>query len=344
MLDKIFFNIKNNKKEVYMKRLFLCVILIVILSCAKVEKFTYKGEKGGTLIIASLEEPSNLNPLYPPITGYSPITFLLFSQLHKIDKNGKVMPCIASSWEFSEDLTKITYYIDKNSKWSDGTPITQKDIITTFESMKDPKNNYPLIGRLKYIRNVKPVGNNGVQFEFTITYADEILNSNIFPLPSKLIENQMGNQKFKEMPEITSGPFKLAEWKKGEFIELLANENYIYGRPPLDRIVFWFPQSIEELIDEMKNGNIDIVLNFPPDKVKDVNLPNYKTVIETGNSYTFLGWNLNQFKNKRLRKALTMAIDRKKIIDEVLKGSGEISYGPIPQNHWAFDEAVKSYS
>lgn len=324
-----------------MKKLLIVLVFMFFFYCVKEEKFSYKGEKGGTLIIASLEEPVNLNPIYPPITGYSPVSYLLFSSLHKIDKNGKVMPCIASGWEFSEDLKKITYYIDKNSKWSDGTPITQKDIIKTFEVMKDPKNNYPLIGRLKYIRNIKPVGNNGVQFEFTMIYADEILNSNIFPLSAKIIESQLGSQKFKEMPEITSGPFKLAEWRKGEYIELVANENYIYGRPPLDRIVFWFPLSIDELIDEMKLGHIDIVLNFPPDRVKDINLPNYKTIIEPGNSYTFIGWNLNQFKDKRLRTALTMAIDRQRIIQEILMGSGEISYGPITQNHWAFDEGVK---
>ncbi len=324
-----------------MKKLWIVFFVFGLFSCVKEEKFTYKGEKGGTLIIASLDEPTNLNPIYPPITGYSPVTYLLFSPLHKIEKNGKVMPCIASGWEFSEDLTKITYYIDKNSKWSDGTPITPKDVVKTFEVMKDPKNNYPLIGRLKYIKNVKPVGNNGIQFEFTMIYADEILNSNIFPLPAKLLESELGKQKFKEIPEITSGPYKLVEWKKGEYIELVANENYIYGRPLADRIVFWFPLSIDELIDEMKLGNIDIVLNFPPDRIKEVNLPNYKTIIEPGNSYTFIGWNLSQFKDKRLRTALTMAIDRQKIIQEILQGSGELSYGPITQNHWAFDDGVK---
>uniref|UniRef100_A0A7C4U8U0 TonB family protein n=1 Tax=candidate division WOR-3 bacterium TaxID=2052148 RepID=A0A7C4U8U0_UNCW3 len=324
-----------------MKKLLLSMVLLVMFGCVKEERFSYKGEKGGTLIVASFEEPTTLNPLYPPISGYSPITYLLFSSLHKFDKNGKVMPCIASSWEFSEDLTKITYYIDRNSKWSDGSPITQKDILKTFEAMKDPKNNYPMIGRLKYIKNVKPIGNNGVQFEFTMVYADEILNSNIFPLPAKLIEEKLNSPSFKEMPELTSGPYKLNQWKKGEYIELLANENYIYGRPPVDRFVFWFPTSIDELIDEMKLGHIDIVLNFPPDKAKDINLPNYKILIESGNSYTFLGWNLNLFKDKRLRTALTMAIDRQNIIQNVLKGYGELSYGPIPSNHWAFDEGIK---
>ena len=325
-----------------MSRFFIGLLIILILSgCAQQQKFTYQGEKGGTLIIATFDEPSNLSPVYPSFTGLSPVVKLLFAPLHKTGPDGKVMPCLANSWEYSEDMKTITYYLDRNAKWSDGTPLTAKDVVATFEALKDPANQYPLIGRLRFIKSAKVVGEHAVQFEFRRIYADELLNSNLYPLPAGKIKG-IKNLKFMNYtrkPDITSGPYILNEWNPGKYIELIANENYIYGRPPIDRIVFWFPASYDELLDELKQKHVDIVLDVPPDRVEK--LDGYNVKVEPGQSYVFVGWNNKKFK-KALRQAFSMAIDKKSIIKDVLKGYGQEAYGPITPGHWAYEPEVKN--
>ena len=325
-----------------MKRFMLPIVFVILLSgCKKVEKFAYRGEPGGSLIVATFAEPSNLNPLYPTFKGISPVTDLLFSSLHKDGKNGKVVPCLATSWEYSEDFKRITYYIDKNAKWSDGTPITAKDIVFTFEKMKDPKTKYPLLGRLRFIKSARAIGDYTVEFEFKRMYADELLNSNLYPLPSKIFKGEeLQYASYNLQPEVTSGPYIFKEWKKGNYILLEANKGYLYGKPPFDRVIFWFPKSLNELKDELNLKHVDIVLDFPPSEVEK--FEGYKNVIEPGNAYTFIGWNLKKYSNKRLRLAFSMAIDKDQLIKDVLGGYGEKDYGPIPPNHWAFNKVLQT--
>jgi len=330
------------KKEVIMRKFLLPVVVIVLLSgCKKVEKFAYRGEPGGSLIVATFDEPSNLSPLYPTFKGISPVTDLLFSSLHKDGKDGKVVPCLATSWEYSEDFKKITYYIDKNTKWSDGTPLTAEDIVFTFEKIKDPKTKYPLIGRLRFIKSARAIGDHTVEFEFKRIYADELLNSNLYPLPSKVLKGEeLQYASYNLQPEVTNGPYIFKEWKKGSYILLEANKGYLYGKPPFDKIIFWFPKSLNELKDELNLRHVDIVLNFPPSEVEK--LEGYKNVIEPGNAYTFIGWNLKKYSDKRLRLAFSMAIDKNQLIKDILDGYGEKDYGPIPPNHWAFNKELQT--
>jgi ABC-type transport system substrate-binding protein len=84
--------------------LFFVILLIFLSGCQKIEEFRYSGNKGGTLIIAVLDEPSNLNPIYPSISGLSPVTSQLFTPLISEKPDGKVRPALAESWVYSEDL------------------------------------------------------------------------------------------------------------------------------------------------------------------------------------------------------------------------------------------------
>ncbi len=317
------------------------LIILLIANCQRTEKFTYEGERGGTLIVTLLNEPTTLNPLYPSFSGHSPVTKMLFNPLHEQRPDGKIRTCLAQSWVYSEDLKSITYTIREDARWHDGTPVTSEDIVFTIEKIKDPKNNSPLNQKLRYIKDVAAIGKREVRFIFDKVYADELLHSNILTIPkhkiSKGIENlQMSDFSFNP---IGNGPYKLKEWKQGEWIELVANTEYFRGQPPLDRIVFYFPSSMEELLDEIKLGHIDIAYDLPPAKYDDTE--QYRTIISPGKTYTYIGWNLERFPDKNLRKALSMAIDREGIISSIMKGYGQLLNGPITHEHWAFNSEIK---
>jgi len=327
-----------------MKNFFvLSMLLFLTLSCTKKIEKGYSGEQGGTLIVGLLDEPSSLIPLYPSMEGQSPIVTKLFEPLHKIGKDGKIKPGLATSWIYSEDLKSITYHIRNNAKWWDGKPITADDIIHTYNLMKDPKTGYPGAYSLRYIDKVEKVDEHRVKFTFKGIYADELLNSNVYPLPFHKIKSEKNiKESFFNFEPVGDGPFKLDKWVKGNRIELISNSNYYLGRPPLNKIVYWFAPSIDALLDEVKIGHLDVAPNLPPGNYKDIK--GYKKIISQGNSYTYIGWNLKNalLKNKNVRKALTEAIDRKKIIKAVLSGYGKVSTGPIVPANWAYDKDIKS--
>jgi peptide/nickel transport system substrate-binding protein len=326
-----------------MKRLYILLLIgfLIILACAKKEE-KLAGEQGGTLVIGTTDLPTSISPLTPSLFASNDILDILFMHLHRIDpETGKMKPELASSWEFSEDLTSITYYLRSDVAWWDGTPVTAEDVHYTYEKMKDPKTNYPNIVRLRFIKSVEVVGTHAIKFTFNKVYADILTDSDIMPIPKHVYE-KVGN-KFGEQP-IGNGPYKIKEWTPGAGLVLTANESYYRGKPPLDEIYVKYYSDMETMISDFSGGDIDLVLNITPTAAKDLEKnKNFTIDSRPGNAYMYVGWNLKHpyLSDKEIRKALTMAINTKKILNDVYKGMGTIAIGPLPPSSWGYNEDVK---
>jgi len=329
-MRKLFFNLFN-----------IFLIFIILAGCQKMEEFKYKGNKGGTLIIALLDEPSNLNPIYPPLSGFSTVADQLFTPLISEKSDGKVRPGLAESWTYSEDLKSITYTIAKGATWHDGKPVTSEDVVFTVNQILNSENNSPLAHKLSYVENVEALSPRRVRFTLKQVFAGELQSTNIYPIPKHILEREddISKSDFNVDP-VGSGPYKLKEWNEGKWIELVANSNYFRGRPPVDRMVFYTPSSIGELMGELSLNNIDLAFDMPPGNNYDT-LKSYVKVLSPGRSYTYIGWNIVTFSDKKLREAFSIAIDRKKIISDVLEDYGQVVNGPITPEHWAYNPNLR---
>jgi peptide/nickel transport system substrate-binding protein len=321
---------------------FIILLVVFLAGCQKLEEFRYSGNKGGTLVIALLDEPSNLNPIYPSLSGISPVTSQLFSPLISEKPNGKVRPALAESWIYSEDLASITYTIAKGAAWHDGRPITAEDVVFTVEQIKSSKNNSPIAQKLNYVESVEALNSRQVRFNLKQVYAGELQSTNIYPIPKHILEREeeIVKSDFNVDP-VGSGPYKMREWNRGKWIELAANPGYFRGRAPVDRMVFYTPSSMEELLAELREGNVDLAFNMPPGNNYDT-LSSYSKVLSPGKSYVYIGWNMERFSDKKLRQALSVAIDRNGIISEVLEDYGQTLNGPITPEHWAYNPNLKN--
>ena len=329
-------------KKIALSLSFIFVFLVALSGCQKMEEFRYKGNKGGTLIVAILEEPSNLNPIYPSLSGISPVTAQLFIPLISEKPDGKVRPALAESWIYSEDLGSITYTIARDATWHDGRSVTAEDVVFTVNQILKSENNSPLAQKLSYIESVEALGPKQVRFTLKQVYAGELQSTNIYPIPKHILdrEENLANSDFNSNP-VGSGPYKMKEWNEGKWIELTANPNYFRGRAPVDRMVFYTPASINELMAELGEGNVDMAFDMPPGNNYDT-LDSYNKVLSPGRSYTYIGWNMGRFSDKKLRQAFSIAIDREKIISEVLDDYGQVVNGPITPEHWAYNSNLKS--
>jgi len=321
----------------------LLVALIIILACAEKEE-KIAGEQGGTMVIATTDLPSVISPLAPSVFGSNDILDLLFMHLHRIDsETGKMRPELAKSWEFSEDLMSITYYLRDDVQWWDGKPVTAEDVFFTFEKMKDPKTNYPNIARLRFINKAEVVGDYSIRFTFDRVYADLLTDSDIMVVPKHVYEKEGADFGIKKV--VGNGPYKVKEWTPGSGLVLRANEAYYRGKPPLDEIYIKYYIDVDDMIDDFAKGDLDMVLNITPTSAKELE-KNKNIAIDSrpGNTFTYIGWNLNNpyLKDKEIRKALTMAINTKRILNDVLAGMGTISLGPLPPSSWGYNENIKA--
>ncbi len=325
-------------------RRFLLILIVAglgILSCAKKEE-ALRGEKGGKLVIGTTDLPGTISPLQPSVLGSNEILDLLFMKLHRIDPNtGKMKPELASSWEFSEDLTAITYYIRKDVKWWDGEPVTAEDILYTYEKIQDPKTNYPFIASFKFIKKAELIDKYTIKFTFTQVYANLLTDSDIMPVPKHIYEKF--TTEFGKTKIIGNGPYRVKEWVAGSGLVLTANEEYYRGRPPLDEIIIKYYNNADAMVTDFEQGNLDFVLNLTPAEAKKLSgNQNVNISSKPGSSYLYIGWNLDNelLKDKEIRRALTMAINRTQILNDIFLGMGKISLGPLPPSSWAFNEEI----
>lgn len=326
-----------------MKRVFVLLgtLFLIILSCAE-KKEKLVGEPGGIMVVGTTDLPTTLSPLVPSIFGSNEILDLLYMHLHRIDpETGKMKPELASSWEFSEDLTSITYYLRDDITWWDGTPVTAEDIYYTYGKMSDPKTNYPDVARLRFIKEVEIVDEYSLKFTFDRVYADLLTDSDIMAVPRHIYEKS--GSAFGQNP-IGNGPYQIKEWIPNSRLILIANDAYYRGKPPLDEIHIRHYRKFSGMMRDFRNGDLDLVLNITPTSAKDLE-KNMNITVDSrpGNTFTYIGWNLNHtfLEDKDVRQALSMAIDKNTILNEVFAGMGVISLGPLPQSSWGYNENIE---
>lgn len=326
-----------------MKKCCAVVLLIFFIfpMCSKKED-NLVGDQGGTMVIGTTDLPTIISPLSPSMFGSNDILDLLFMHMHRVDAaTGKMKPELASSWEFSEDLTSVTYYLRKNVTWWDGQPVTAKDVYYTYRVMRDPDTQYPNVARLRFIKDVEIVGTYAVKFSFDRVYADLLTDSDIMVIPKHL--HEQAGESFGTEVIMGNGPYQVVEWVPGETIILLANEAYYRGKPPLDEIIIQHYDNIDGMVSDFMRGDLDVVLNITPEQAGTVQAnENIAVDAHPGNTYTYIGWNLEHtFLNDRdIRRAVSMAINTEKILNDIFSGMGTVSLGPLPPSSWGYDGSI----
>ena len=332
----------------------LIPIVLFILHCnnnednATLDK-SKNGYYGGSIIIGVSNDVETLNPIFSESALSQEIAHLMLLGLADLDENSEFKPELAESWKSSEDYLKLTYHLRKDTRWSDGVTITAEDVKFTYDLLMDTLVASPRQSACDFIKNVTVVDSYTVTFEFTEAYPTQIFDTAGEILPKHILEKvgrkEIKNHDFGRMP-VASGPFKLKKWISQQYLELVPNENFYDRRAYLDQVVFKIIPDKTNLLMQLKSGEIDMVSDVPAAEIEPLkNERNELTVYQVdGRVYYYIGYNEKNelFGDKAIRRALTMALDRNKIIEALLYGYGRPCLGPLaPMVEWAFNDEVK---
>lgn len=343
----------KNKNFMYLFPIILLVVFIIFSGCTKQSIKPLEGNQGGKIIIGLTgnDIPRANQNLHPLFTGKNPISEQLFLPLLSRGTDGELIPVLAERWEFSEDLSAIVYYLRKDIKWSDGEEFTAEDVKFTFDLILNNDIETPFRVFLEKIESVEITGKYAVKINFEEPYATELIDSDIFPLPSHKLSDittneELQNSGFGIIPDstISNGPFILEKVLSQKEYILIANENYFRGKPPLDKIVFNIFFSSSDILKSLKEKNIDLALNIFPSFADTIStIDNINIQLDTvGNRYYSIGWSsaVEPLSNPRFRYALTYAIDKISLIDELLKGKGRIPSSPVSPYFWGYNNSL----
>jgi len=291
-----------------------------------------------------------LVPIFADDSASSSICSLIYTGLVKVDKNLEIEGDLARRWEISPDGLIITFYLRRDVRWHDGTRFTARDVKFTYETILNPDAGCPYISSYSDISKIEIPNEYTVKFYYERPYAPALLKFGMGIIPSHIFSKvkNIRDVAQKKNP-VGTGPYIFSEWKRGEYIALIANQ-YFYKHPPgikhyIYKIVpdesVQFLELVSESSDAMNLTPYQFFYRSDTQKFKS----KINKYFYLAHSYSYIGYNMEDplFQDKRVRQALSYAINRKEIIDAVLLGLGEECTGPFLKDTSFYDEAVPGY-
>jgi len=221
--------------------------------------------------------------------------------------------------------------------------VTAEDVKFTFDLAKDTTTG-SLLGAayLNMVKSATVVDPRTIRFDFVAPHAQALDGFWWPPLPKHLLEGvspaQLSQHPFNRNP-VGSGPFRFREWRPNQSLTLEANADFpaaLGGRPKLDRVVWRVVPEATTMMTELFNGTADVIgYTLLPDQATQVRAQENQGVRLSHNpsrEFTFIAWNNNDelFRDPRVRRALTLAINREQIIQALLQGFAVPAHGMIP--------------
>ncbi len=295
---------------------------------------------GGEYSEGLVGSPNTINPIMAPTNDVDmDLTSLIYSGLVKKDKNRQLANDLAESYEISPDQLVYTFHLRHNIKWQDGEIFNADDVVFTFNSIQDEQFKSPLARSFRGVA-VEKVDDYTVKFTLkepfapflgllTVGILPEHLWYNIPPATADLAE-------INKRP-IGTGPWMFDNFKKDKTgviksYSLVPNPYYYGQRPYIQNLIFKFYGDFPTAIDALKNKVVDGISYLPLDFVND--LKKYKNLnYEQLDQPQYTALFLNQNKNTLLqadyiRQAMAMAIDKTKLVKEVLNDQGQVIDAP----------------
>ncbi|RMF46595.1 MAG: peptide-binding protein [Deltaproteobacteria bacterium] len=336
--------------------LLLLVAVLVLVGCQqKTEETVVPAADAGpaygdTFIEGSIAEPSNLLPILATDAASADISGLVYNGLVRYDKNLVLEGELAESWDISPDNLTITFHLRKGVKWHDGAPFTSADVLFTYQLYIDPDTPTAYAEAYKQVRRAEAPDPYTFRVTYPKPYAPALGSWGLNILPKHLLEGKDITKSPLSRSPIGTGPYRFVEWVPGEKVVLEANEDYFEGRPYLKRVVYRIVPDQSTQFMELQSGGLDLMDLTPIQYTTQTNTPafarNFNKYRYLAFSYTYLGYNLERplFQDKRVRQAISYAIDKKEIIDGVLLGLGQAATGPYKPDTWVYNPKVKRYS
>lgn len=286
--------------------------------------------RGGSLTEGIVGAPRFVNPLLALSDADRDLTALTYAGLMGIDGDGGLIPVLAESYSVSEDGMEYTFVIRADAKFSDGSPVTASDVVFTVEKAQDPALRSPELANWASVRT-EAVDSRTVRFTLPQPYAPFLADTTLGILPADLWRNVPADE-FSFSPlmidPVGAGPFEVVRVVRDKggsvtLYELRASATYAPGRPYLDRIRIRFYSDAAALASAYERGQVQSAYGIPDERALSVP---YSRVFGT-----FFNSDENAlFALPEVREALSLAIDRNRIVNEVLGGYATALTGPVP--------------
>ncbi len=308
----------------------------------------------GQCVLGVTQEAVNFNPLLYVNTGVeTSVEFIVFDALWKIDPSGAFVPNLAAeiptqeNGGISKDGLTWTIKLRDGVTWHDGAPFTAADVVFTLDTLLNPKVTVRSRNGHDHAEHYEAVDDHTIRIKLKDNYAPYMVSwqkTSIIPKHILSSVADINTAPFNTNP-VGTGPFKFKNRVAGSYIEFEPNAKYHAGSPKLTSLIQKYVPDQQSLYAQFQTGEVDIydLQGIPPllyQKAKA--LPGSKILLSPLPFVEFIYFNCGkpQFQDKRVRKAIYMAIDKKGWIDAVYYGVPLPTLSYLAPNHWAYNKKL----
>lgn len=304
-------------------------------------------------------EPDNLNPFIGYETSALEVFHLNYDflvgfaakDLSPVPELAAELPTVENGG-ITEGGKVWTFKIRDEAKWHDGEPCTAEDVKFTFDYIMDNDlSNFT--SYCDFIDKVEVVDPLTVRFVCSKPKAN-MLGLTLWIMPehiwSKVPGKDAGTSYKNEPPIVGNGPFQCVEWKRGQYVRMVANKDYWRGAPKVDEIVFSLYENADSMAADLQAGNIQVAWDIPQAQFDKLDAdPNLKAIGGALNGFTHMGFNCYEGKHSkgdpalrdwRFRQALNWAIDRDEIIASAYLGHARPATSIIASDYYSDERDI----
>lgn len=293
-----------------------------------------------TLVIAFDGSPTNLDPRIGTDAYAGRIWDMTASGLIKLTPNGDFTGDVATSWETPDDKT-IVFRLNPRAKFQDGRAVSSRDFKFTYDSLMDP--SFTSAKKSGYAS----VTSFDAPDDHTFVMKLKEPNAGIFDnLTYMLVPRGADPNTYAKQPML-AGAYKIVENRPDERITLQAFGGWVGGKPKIPKIAIRIIPDATTRVLELRRGTVTFTINSVPyDSVEQFKKdPSFKVVTSHGGAYQYIAFNLKDpiLSKKEVRQAIAHAIDRNRIVRDLLHGYGAVTDTMFPTGHWARAENLPTF-
>ena len=339
----------------------LSAAALLLIAACRGEGHSAASARSSALVVTSPADADNFIPALTTNPTASQVGSLLFEKLVEPGDSLNTIgdadfrPSLADSWSWAPDSLSVAFHLDPKAHWHDGVPVRAADVVYSYRVNISKDVGSPIAPLLAGIDSVTARDSLTPVFWFHARSPEQFFNagSQIRVIPAHLLQSvpdsALKNAPFGRKP-VGSGPYRFVRWATGSTIELDADTTFHGGRPKLDRLIWSIAASPDAAMLRLYSGEANFIENLRPQDVaqiakhpslKTVKYRNLQVFYMTFNERGFGGHGTNAiFGDREVRRALTMAVDRPRVVRTVLDPTARVALGPLSSVMWSYDSTL----
>lgn len=323
------------------RNLLVMTSVLVLAACGGREESGGGGGAGDkTLTIAAQSSPTNIDSRVGNDNASGRMFDLIYSGLVKVTPENDYAPDVAERWETPDDKT-IIFHLNPNAKFQNGQPVTAADVKWTYESLlaenfvSSKKSGYDAVDRIE------------TPDQKTVIFRLKEPNGGIFDnLTLGILPTGADTNVYKTKP-IGAGPYQVVDFRTDDRVVLKAFDGWHGGAPKIKDVVVRIVPDATTRVLELRRGTINFEVNqIPFENVAEFEKDErYRVEKKPGSVYQYLAFNMRDpiLSKKPVRQAIAHAIDRERIVRDLLRGYGVVTDTMFAQGHWARAENLPTF-